>query len=92
VHYNCFDYHGLTLNNAGRGYKISYRARIGYDGKKKYIGYFKTAKEAAEHYDACVRIFPKPKKGSDRQLNFPERSDWSHLSLPKWFLEENLGK
>jgi hypothetical protein len=91
VHYTFFEYHGLYLNNAGRGCKISYVSRINYNGKNKHIGTFKTAKEAAEHYDACARLVPKAKTGRPRKLNFPQRSDWSHLSLPKWLLEANIG-
>ena len=58
----------------------------------KQIGTFNTAKEASEHYDACSRLLLKAKKGRPRKLNFPKRSDWSHITLPRWLLEEKLGK
>ena len=90
MNYNCFEYYGVRLNNARKGYKISYRAEISYNGKNKCIGTFKTAKEAAEHYDACARSLPRPKNGHRRIFNFPERSNWSHITLPKWILKGNL--
>ena len=68
---------------------MSYFSRIQYNGKRKHIGTFKTAKEGAEHYDACSRLLPT---GRHRKLNFPQRSDWSHINLPRWLLEEKLGK
>ena len=55
----------------------------------KHIGCFKTAKEAAEHYDACATLLPA-KYGPSRRLNFPQIRDWSHVTLPKWLLETNL--
>jgi hypothetical protein len=68
--------------------KNPYKTQIQYNGKFKYIGCFKTAKEAAEHFDACARFILSKTKGYSRKLNFPQRSDWSHLTLPKWLLEE----
>ena len=53
----------------------------------KHIGNFKTAKEAAEHFDACARLLPSKYNNRPRKLNFPQRSAWSHLTLPKWILE-----
>ena len=53
----------------------------------KHIGCFKTAKEAAQHYDACARLLPSVRQGRPRKLNFSRKSDWSHLTLPKWVLE-----
>jgi hypothetical protein len=70
--------------------KNPYYAQIGYNKKVKYIGKFKTAKEAAEHFDACARLLPSKFRGQPRKLNFPQRSDWSHITLPKWLLEEKL--
>ena len=67
-----------------------YQAIIGYNGKKKHIGSFKTVKETAQHYDACARLIPRAKHAHRRKVNFPERSDWSHIALPKWLLKENL--
>ena len=92
MHYNFFEYHGVYLNNPGKGYKISYQALISYNGKMRHIGTFNTAKEAAEHYDACARLILTTKTGRLRKFNFPQRSDWSHITLPKWLLKENLGK
>ena len=92
MHYNFFEYHGVYLNNAGRGCKISYVSRISYNAKNKHIGTFKTAKEAAQHFDACSRLLPTSKTGPRRRkLNFPKRSNWSHITLPKWILEINIG-
>ena len=68
--------------------KTPYYAQIGYNEKIKYIGSFDTAKEAAEHFDACARLLPSKTKGRPRKLNFPQKSDWSHLTLPKWLLDE----
>ena len=79
-----FQYTGVYSTNR----KTPYQARIVYNGKVKHIGCFKTAKEAAEHFDACARLFPSKTKGRPRKLNFPQRSDWSHLTLPNWLLEE----
>ena len=56
----------------------------------KHIGSFKTATEAGEHYDACARLLPSKYKNRPRKLNFPSRSDWSHLTLPKWILEKKF--
>ena len=71
-----------------RSIKNPYQAQIGYNGKVKHIGFFKTAKEAAENFDACARLLPSKFRGRSRKLNFPQRSDWSHFTLPKWLLEE----
>ena len=62
--------------------KIPYHARISYNGKWKYIGSFKTATEAGKHYDACARLFASKFKNRPRNLNFSQKRDWSHISLP----------
>jgi hypothetical protein len=56
-----------------------YRATIGLNQKIKSIGYFSSAYEAAEHWDACAR-----KIGKSPRLNFVLTKDLSHIILPKW--------
>ena len=69
-----FQYTGVRFKS---NRKSPYTAEIKHNGKIKHIGYFKTAKEAAEHFDACARLLPSKRKELPRKLNIPQRSDWS---------------
>ena len=54
------------------------RATIYLNGKTKAAGYFSSAYEAAECWDACTR-----KIGKSKKLNFALTKDLSHITLPK---------
>jgi len=58
---------------------LKYKAQIRYNGKMMYIGLYCTKLEAAENFDACAR-----KIGKSKNLNFPDKTNYSHVSLPQW--------
>ena len=60
---NASGYFGVTLSGK------RYCARIRIDGKKKYIGMYDTAKQAAKAYDAAAIELGRPLS----KLNFPKK-------------------
>jgi hypothetical protein len=62
--YNTSGYKGVVWHKASQKFAV----RIGLNGKKISLGYFKTAEEGAKVYDAAAqKLF-----GDFAKLNFPK--------------------
>ena len=70
-------YCGVTFYETKRG--CAFMARLYVDGDYQHIGSFKSAKKAAEAYDAQLRsLFPDDKQKLKRYLNFPSKKEASY--------------
>jgi hypothetical protein len=58
-----------------------FRAQIGFNGKKRKLGYYDTAEEAAKAYDAAARRH----LGPSAQVNFPTNSAQNDPPVPGSF-------
>ena len=64
---------------------LRYQANIRHNKLQKYIGTYDTQLEAAKHYDACSRKLRRTTKNRrTTKLNFPDKTDFPHICLPKW--------
>ena len=61
-------YKGVRYNRWAKGLRFRWSAEIKADGVRHYLGYFPTAKAAAQAYDAAARRL----HGKFARLNFPD--------------------
>ena len=60
-----------------------FRARLWVDGGYQHLGSFKSARQAAEAYDATLRnLCPHDKQKLKRYLNFPSKKEASYSETP----------